>query len=234
MTKAGPQRSRPLLRRYTNLAATIHLLQTRRITLLDPKTWDDKNDAHFLAQYSKCRGGNPVLALCFCQGPTRYHHWRVYANGMDGVCIQFHRDHLLAELDDYEDLLHDDVRYQGSQETLNNQPRIDDLPFLKRSAYKDECEYRIIRVCMGKFPDTLEYTIDLGCIQSVVLSPWMPKELSTSVISALRTIEGCKGLRVSRSRLIESEVWKQFGSSARRREDEMISSRPKWIPVDDT
>ena len=233
MTKAGPQKRRSLLRRYTNLSAAIHLLTTRRITLLDPGTWDDKNDAHFLAQYSNCRGGEPVLALCFCQGPTRYHHWRVYANGIDGVCIQFYRDHFLGELDLYEDLLHDEVTYQGFEETRNSQPDIDDLPFLKRSAYSDEREYRIIRVGMGESPEPPEYTINLAGIQSVVLSPWMPKELRISVISALRSIEGCKRLRVTGSRLIESEVWKQFGLRARHREDKIMSSRPTWIPVED-
>ena len=210
MTRAKPQRIRPLLRRYTNLAATIHLLQTKKITLLDPAAWDDRTDAHFLSLYSNCRGGKPVLALCFCQGPVRYHHWRVYANGMNGVCVEFYRDYLLSELERYEDLLHNEVSYQG-RDMFNEQPDIDDLPFLKRLAYKDEREYRIIRVGIEKMAVTHEYAIDLGCIRSVVLSPWMPKEFSASVISTLRSISDCKTLRVRMSPLIESEEWKALG-----------------------
>jgi hypothetical protein len=41
------------LHRYTNLAATIHMLCTKCITLLNPATWDDKNDAYFMAEYKR-------------------------------------------------------------------------------------------------------------------------------------------------------------------------------------
>jgi hypothetical protein len=33
-------------RRYTNLAAVVHLLHAKAITLLNPATWDDRNDAY--------------------------------------------------------------------------------------------------------------------------------------------------------------------------------------------
>ena len=51
------------LRRYTNLAATIHLLSSRKITLLDPSDWEDKNDAYFMAQYKKLKKASSVPAL---------------------------------------------------------------------------------------------------------------------------------------------------------------------------
>ncbi len=40
-----------VLLRYTNLAAAIHLLRNRCLTLLNPATWTDRNDAFFLAEY---------------------------------------------------------------------------------------------------------------------------------------------------------------------------------------
>jgi len=36
------------LRRYTNIPALLYLLRERKITLLDPASWDDKNDFYFL------------------------------------------------------------------------------------------------------------------------------------------------------------------------------------------
>jgi hypothetical protein len=36
------------VRRYTDIPALIHLLTEKQITLLDPDTWDDKNDSYFL------------------------------------------------------------------------------------------------------------------------------------------------------------------------------------------
>jgi len=86
----------PVLHRYTNLAATIHLLQTRQITLLNPATWDDRNDAYFMAEYKRHKKAETVLALCFTAQNETYHHWRVFSHGTDGVRLEFDREPLVA------------------------------------------------------------------------------------------------------------------------------------------
>ena len=60
-----------------------------------------------------------------------------------------------------------------------------DLLFLKSPAYEDEDEYRIVRIFdeAETSAPVRDYDIDLNCIQGIVLSPWMPKELSWSVIN---------------------------------------------------
>ena len=208
MAKKNSVRQPSILRRYTNLAATVHLLRKKRITLLDPATWDDKVDVHYMRQCSKLLK-RPALALCFCQArQERYHHWRVYANGIDGVCIVFDKDWLLGNLDaQYEGLLHDDVVYRSYADVSKNPPGVFELPFIKRRAYKDECEYRIVRLFDEdeKPPPVRDYDIGLNCIRRIVLSPWMPKELYLSVRSVLMAIDGCTGLEVARSSLIETQ-----------------------------
>ena len=87
-----------ILRRFTNLAATIHMLRTRTITLLDPGTWDDKNDAFFMAQYKRQKDLKALLALCFADCPETYHHWRVFSHGADGVRVEFDKALLLRGL----------------------------------------------------------------------------------------------------------------------------------------
>ena len=62
------------LRCYTNLPALLYLLRERKITLLDPETWDDKNDSHFLSVYREKKSFKCVLALCFTQVSETYHH----------------------------------------------------------------------------------------------------------------------------------------------------------------
>jgi hypothetical protein len=54
-------------RRYTNLAAAIHLLRKKTITLLSPATWDDRNDAFCMAEYQRILGFKTALALCFAE-----------------------------------------------------------------------------------------------------------------------------------------------------------------------
>src|SRR5438128_11688414 len=83
------------LRRYTNLPALIYLLRERQLTLLDPASWDDKNDSHYLALYRDRKKLPSVLALCFSETNETYHHWRVFSDGPSGVCIRFVRSTLL-------------------------------------------------------------------------------------------------------------------------------------------
>src|SRR6516162_2706325 len=83
------------LRRYTDIPALVCLLSEQRITLLNPETWDDKNDSYFLKLYQERNRLQSVLALCFTRTTETYHHWRVFANGASGVCITFKREQLL-------------------------------------------------------------------------------------------------------------------------------------------
>jgi hypothetical protein len=50
--------------------------------------------------------------------------------------------------------------------------------------------------------------IDLSWIDSIKLSPWMPKALHPAVRTALRRIDGCGTLPVQSTTLIDSETWK--------------------------
>ena len=44
------------LRRYTDLPAVFYLLRQRKLTLLDPASWNDKNDSYFLELYRERKG----------------------------------------------------------------------------------------------------------------------------------------------------------------------------------
>jgi hypothetical protein len=90
--------SGPSFYRYTNLAATLHMLRTRNITLLNPATWDDTNDSYFMSEYKRLKNAKSVLALCFAESEESYHHWRIFSSGGDGVRIEFDKPALLGAL----------------------------------------------------------------------------------------------------------------------------------------
>ena len=73
--------SKEFLRRYTDVPALIYFLRERKITLLDPQSWDDSNDSHYLTLYREKNRLRSVLALCFTQTSETYHHWRVFSGG---------------------------------------------------------------------------------------------------------------------------------------------------------
>ena len=199
-----------LLHRYTNIAATIHLLRTKRITLLNPATWDDGNDAHFMAEYKRIKGAKTVLGLCFAHPPQGYHFWRVFSHGGDGVCIEFDKSKLLSTFDRENNTRHSEMQYT-TIDKIKELPHIplEDLPFLKGYRYREEREYRIVYVGMDKEIQFKNYEINLGWINRITLSPWMPKVFVDSVKSTLKSIDGCSGIKVSWSTLVDSEAWKE-------------------------
>lgn len=199
----------PALHRYTNLAATIHLLQTRQITLLNPATWDDRNDAYFMAEYKRHKKAETVLALCFTAQNETYHHWRVFSHGTDGVRIEFDRAALSTAFKGEPDLRREMVTYR----TINEARRIkridvEALPFLKRAPYADEKEFRLVYVSATEAVQFKDYPIKHAWIRRITLSPWMSRPLAESVKANLRSIDGCARLPISQSTLVENEVWK--------------------------
>lgn len=197
------------LRRYTNLAATIHILQNKVITLLDPDTWDDRNDAYFMRQYKERKSAKSVLALCFAEAVETYHHWRVFSPGSDGVCFEFEKKMLLAALNEDPHTESARVKYRQIKNIKKSPPKLEDLPFLKRYPYKDEEEIRVVHVNYDEEIKSKDYEIPLSCIRRLHLSPWMHKSLRNSVTKLLRSIDGCSDLKISRSTLVDNEQWKK-------------------------
>ena len=79
----GPE----ILNRYTSLPIALDVLSQKRITLLSPETWEDRNDAYYLERYRVKKELCCVLAICFSIRPETFHHWRVFSSGSAGVCI---------------------------------------------------------------------------------------------------------------------------------------------------
>lgn len=202
-------------RRYTNLAALIHLLQNRSITLLNPANWDDKNDAHFMAEYKRLRRAETVLAICFAEAAETYHHWRVFSSGADGVCISFDKKRLLAAFDKTKGITKRKVRYE-LVDTVAGWPELkaDDLPFLKRKPYEAESEYRVIYESQANFCEYFDVDIELSWIKTITLSPWMPEVFKSAVTNTINSIDGCGNIEVLRSTLVGRASWKALASKA--------------------
>lgn len=209
-----------ILRRYTNLPALIYLLSNRAITLLDPSSWDDSNDSHFLALYRDKKRLKCVLAMCFTQASERYHHWRVFGDGSSGICIQFIRSELLTALREAQpDLRTADVQYltinRMNEQIRKKKFKTEDLPFTKRYPFEDEKEFRIIYESKSKHVSTMDISIPLSCIDRITISPWLSKPLVQHVRNIIKGIAGCSELRVVRSTLIGNDDWKLLGRSAK-------------------
>lgn len=202
------------LRRYTDLPALLTILSKKQITLLDPKTWDDRNDSFFMSLYKERKKLKTVLALCFSQTTETYHHWRVFSNGPAGVCVVFDRAALVGLMSKIPGVSTGAIEYLLLKDAKAKKFRVDDLPFVKRNGFKPEKEFRIIYESSVEEKFSLDVPLQIDCIRSISLSPWMHPSLSASTVASIRSIDGCSRLKVSRSTLISNEQWKSFGKIA--------------------
>lgn len=208
-TYPSPGNNASVLRRYTTLPSLLHILHEKKITLLNPSSWDDRNDAFFMTKYRERKKAKSVLALCFSMASETYHHWRVFTHGSEGVCIEFDRQLLLTGLEREKELRTGHVEYKRIDDLEAEQPRVDALPFLKRLPYADEREFRLVHLSRSHVVEAESLKIDLKSIRRITLSPWMPTALVSPLKTTLHSIDGCSKLKVTQTTLLENERWKK-------------------------
>jgi hypothetical protein len=197
-----------MLYRYTSLPILLDILHQKRITLLSPGTWEDRNDAHYLERYKEESKLRTLLAICFSAGRERFHHWRVFSSGSSGVRIEFEKEQLLSVLENRAGFRHQAVEYRLIQNVKARRPELKSWPFLKREAFKDECEYRIIFESSREILQSVCVPLDLSSIRLITLSPWLPASVAPAVTETVHRIDGCAKIKVSSSTLIENSRWK--------------------------
>jgi len=203
-----------ILRRYTSLAALLTLLQDKKLTLLSPSLWEDRNDAFYMGEYKSKKGLQTLLALCFTESDETYHHWRVFTHGGDGVCIHFKREALLATLPIGHQLVAGPVTYRKINDLPRLKPRLEQLPFLKRQPYSDECEFRLVYEDKMNEMETRGFAISIRTIARVTLNPWLSAPLAAAVKRAIKFTPGCAALKVYQTTLLENETWKKAALEA--------------------
>lgn len=200
------------LRRYTELPYLIDYLSTGQLALLNPTTWDDRNDSFYIEEYARQTKAKSVYALCLADCAETYHHWRVFSHGSGGACIQFKREAFFTAISKVEDLLSARVEYKTIEGLREQQPSLNELPFLKRHAFKHEGEHRLFYSTKHEGSPIHRITVPLSCIDQVILSPWLPMPVAERVKKTLKSIPKCSKVKIYRSTLVENEDWKKFAN----------------------
>lgn len=198
-----------ILYRYTNLPVLLDILHRKKLTLLNPDTWDDRNDSYYLNHYKENNNLKTLLALCFTEGKEAFHHWKIYSGNESGVRITFKKKELIKHFENNPNILMREVNYSTIRGVDTN-PQLSDLPFLKRKVFKDETEFRIIYQDSDFDYSSKEFDIVLSCIDRITLSPWLPKDLLNSLKKTINSIDGCDKMKVFKSSLIDNNEWKKI------------------------
>ena len=193
--------------RYMVLPALLDLIRTRSIVLLDPlKLWEDKNDVAVIREYVKRNDVPKVFVVCFAIGHEIVHHWKAYADGPSGCCIEFDREKLLQFFPKEDGFRYDDCTYEWVKDIESTGIETDRLPFTKRKPYQFENEYRII---WGGNSDqkSMRVNIELSAIRKITLSPLLPADIYASMKQLLRQEIGDSSLKINHSTLYKNKRW---------------------------
>jgi hypothetical protein len=199
------------LRRYTSLPVLLDILNKKSLTLLDPQSWDDKNDSYFIELYKKAFHFDTVLALCFVESSEKYHHWKIFSGSSCGVCVEFNKDKLLNYFKTSKGFRSDKVEYKTIQELETNNLDNHQLPFIKRVAFEDENEFRILYQCETGETLFKMVRIDLDCISKIIINPWISKPVYNSIRAVIKLIDGCNEIPIMKTGLTNNDDWKKLG-----------------------
>ena len=201
------------IKRYTSIAATIDILRRKELPLLDPQNWDDRNDRHFMGLYKEFVKSPGLYAACFAQSGETYHHWRVFTAASDGACVEFHRHAFEKHVKRNANIRAGAVTYLKLDDMDTLTPAdMPSLPFIKRIGFEPEEEYRIIATTPEQQAGAIRLPIDLKLINRIYFNPWIPDSVYDSVKDILSTIDGAKGIEITKSRLIDNQRWKRAGN----------------------
>ncbi|MCO6149264.1 hypothetical protein [Flavobacterium sp. NRK1] len=194
------------LNRYTTLPILLDMLERKKLTLLNPILWEDRNDAEIILEYKNRKGVDNLFALCFSHNDETLHHWKTYSNGPSGCVIEFDAKKLFAILNKIPGLKHGVVDYKKLPEIEKTKVEINAMPFTKRWPYRVEEEYRIIYETNEKM-DFFEIDIPLNIIRKVTISQQMPQQIYNTIKEHLKGTSKNPDGRISRSTLYENKRW---------------------------
>ena len=202
-------------RRYTDFPSLVGMLTHGEITLLEPSTWDDKNDSYYLEQYKLKLELKSVLALCLSSAKETYHHWRIFSSGPAGVCIWFKQESLKAAVAKVPGLRLKSMEYLTIERMRRkNSVPVSKLPFVKRFPYKPEKEVRLLWESKDEERTSLGVPFKSNAIARITLSPWLHPSLVEPMKDLLRSLPECHRYDVRRSTLTSNADWKRYGREA--------------------
>lgn len=203
-----------ILSHYTQFPVLLDILNRQKLVLGNPSAWDDKTDFCILKEYANSRD---VRVLCLTKHPDiakdNILHWKIYAPGKSGCRIDFDKK-LLENAAKEQSATLKKIEYLSSM-GLEEQPAKwkGKLPFLKRSPYTFENEWRIIWI--GNLKKDCDFELDIskliskGIIKSIKLSPELPKNLAKNMCSFLKGAYKKYGINYAQSWLYRNPDWER-------------------------
>jgi len=199
-----------ILNRYTTLPVLIDLLRRKKLVLLSPDKWEDRNDAEVMLEYKKRRNLKHLYAVCFSEGDETIHHWTTFSSGSSGCCIAFDREKLLSAVETIDGIRTGSVKYRKLRNLREEGIIALDMPFTKRWPYRCEEEYRVIFESeeeMAALDGFFDIDINLRMIRKVTINQRMPEQVYLTIKGYLKQEFKNPDQKINRSTLYQNDIW---------------------------
>lgn len=199
-----------ILNRFTTLPVLIDLLRRKKLVLLSPENWEDRNDAEIMLEYKKRKELKQLYAVCFSEGEETIHHWTAFSSGSSGCCIEFDKELLLADVHKVYGITTRSVTYKKINELKAGSINTPDIPFTKRWPYRCEEEYRIVYESNDspeKNKDQFDIEINLKSIRRITFNQRMPDQVYQTIKEYLKDEFEDPEKRIHKSTLYENKKW---------------------------
>ena len=194
------------LYRYTTLPVLLDMLKRKKLVLLDPVSWEDRNDAELLLEYKRRKKLKSLFALCLSCGDETIHHWKTFSDGIGGCRIGFDAGRLVSLLQPVHGIRFGPVHYKKLHEVKNDSIDPNDIPFTKRWPYRCEEEFRIIWESTSR-TQGFEIDFDLKIIRAITINQRMPEQIYATIREELRGAFKNPEKRISHSTLFQNRIW---------------------------
>jgi hypothetical protein len=192
-----------IFRKNVTLSVLLDILNRKKITMLSPMNWPDKNDSFVLDEYRKKKGAEHVYATCFSIDTDSVYHWNSFSNGSEGCRIEIKAQKFLERINSYQKIVHGEVKYLPVD--FSKKIPLDQWPFVKRKQFACEHEYRL--VLLTDNPEPYEIDLDPQLIDRISLSDSMPKSVAESVKEIIHKL--CPNINVYCSTLNDNKQWQK-------------------------
>ena len=198
--------------RFMRFEYLLDLIKNRRLPLINPSEWEDKND--IFASKLSCRDNEVVGICCFTLSKSNsIYRWSKMAPNNLCVRVEFDINKIKARLS--QKMVMKKVRYKSIDNLKPNVIKtIKDCAFVKSKPFEQEKEIRIVtyQSLVDENIKIVDYLRELpsDVIKGIRFSPFLSHELFLLVKELLRkylTANNWKGVNISQSRILNKEKW---------------------------
>ena len=198
--------------KYTTLPFLLDILKTKKLSLLKPDSWDDKNDAIALLKYldyKRIENNNikSIFASCFTYDIDCIHHWNTFAKGAAGCVLVLNAKRFFKSVKEFDnDIRFDVVRYKKIKSLEEDRINPENIPFLKRFPYQCEKEIRLLKLSESK-KKSYPIPINLNIIKKIKFSQSLPKSIYKQIRRLVKDFLDNEDIDIYHSTIEENKEW---------------------------